>query len=150
MGKKEKGELNLDGLTAGFLDFLFGRSRETFCFDGDGPGDFPVAQNFQWTTFPKSYSVLGQKFGIEFGVIGQFVQRGQVDDIVFGAEIEVVETAVGKFPVEGHLPTFETDPDAAAGTGGLTLAAATGGFSVAAAFTATDTFAAFDCSGNIG
>ena len=46
----------------------------------------------------------------------------------------VVKSALGNAPDQGHLPTFETNPNRAAGPGRLALAAAPAGLAVAAGF----------------
>jgi hypothetical protein len=63
--------------------------------------------------------------------------------------VEIVESTVRKFTVEGHLTALEPRAYAPAGTSRLTLAAATGGFTPTAAFAATNTLLPVHCTRDI-
>ena len=79
---------------------------------------------------------------------GKSIVEGEVQDLlnaqelVVHLEVDVVEAALRKTTVEGHLAAFETDAGAAAGAGLLALVALAGRFAFAGTLADTEAFAA--------
>jgi hypothetical protein len=73
--------------------------------------------------------------GASFEAVVEITDVDGAHDIT---EVEVVEAALGKATVKGHLAAFESDAGPAAGTGLLTLVAFTSGLAMAGAFAAAE------------
>ena len=89
---------------------------------------------------PLSRPDLAERLLVDHGAgFEAAVEIADVDGADDIAEVEVVEAALGKTAVKGHLAAFETDAGAAAGAGFLALVAFAGGLAVAGAFAAAET-----------
>jgi hypothetical protein len=141
---------NNDGLATGFLDLGLGGLGKLRGRYGKRACEFAVTEDLQIFFVVTDQAGVRQNLGVHFRDTG--IESGkiaQVDDHRLNPERSLVETAVREFTIKGHLATFETGTDAAAGTGRLALAAATGGLAVATAFATAYALLAVDGTGNV-
>lgn len=117
--------------TTGLLDFFTGGGAHFVHLDGKSFFDLAIGKQFDFVATIVEQTNLAEGFLIDYGTrFEAAVEITDVDDTHDIAEIKVVETALGKAAVKGHLTAFETDTSAASGTGFLPFVAFTRGFAV--------------------
>ena len=70
-----------------------------------------------------SQAIIHEHFAVDLVdvlLLGQLLQRADVDGVIFNA-VDILETSLGQYSVNGHLTAFETDLTAVTGAGLSTL-----------------------------
>ena len=82
-----------------------------------------------------SQAIIHEHFAVDLVdvlLLGQLLQCADVDGVIFNA-VDILETSLGQYSVNGHLTAFETDLTAVTGAGLRTLVSTCG----SAAFSGT-------------
>ena len=113
---------------------MLSTSRWNFFFTSPRPRILMPSSEPRTSPAPRSELFIDGR-----AVVEALLEIVEVDDAVDGLERGVVEAALRHAAVQGHLTAFESETDASAGAGLLTLVALAGGLAVAAAFAAAET-----------
>src|SRR3954454_4025196 len=95
---------------------------------------FATTENLQTRDFAANMLRLPQHLFVHDRAGLEIIQVIEIDERVSFLESRVVETALRQTPNERHLPAFEAETNAAAGTRFLAFVAFAAGLAVARAF----------------